>query len=58
MDIILVPGLSPLSDRILIDTLAHVNCVACTDQRTVVQAICDNWAIGLNMANYVAEVTF
>ena len=42
-DIILVQGLSPLSDRILADIWFHVSSVACTGQMFVVQAICDNW---------------
>ncbi len=54
-DIILVQGLSLLSDHILTDTLSHVNFVACTDQMSVVRAICDNW---VNVTNDVAEVTF
>ncbi len=54
-DIILVQGLSLLSDHILTDIWSHVSFVACTGQMSVVQAICDNW---VNVTNYVAEVTF
>ena len=42
-DIILMQGLSPLSDRILTDIWFHVSSVACTGQMSEVQAICDNW---------------